>query len=129
MAKLLKQEGESAKVSIRQARKNAMDVIKRLDGEDDRKKAEKQVTTGHLKPAALELDTLVTAVACYVHGAGTDSDRQVYKGGGQPHCCQGKGVEKCPVTDVGTLPKPYETPASRPMLPKQIARTGIEMVG
>ena len=49
LAKLLKREGESAKVSIRQARKNAMDIIKRLDGEDDRKKAEKQVTTGHLK--------------------------------------------------------------------------------
>lgn len=43
MAKVLRSEGEAAKVAIRQARKRALDIAKTFGSEDDRKKVEKQV--------------------------------------------------------------------------------------
>ena len=43
MAKLLKGEGEAAKVAIRHARKRAFDTTKAFGSEDERKKVEKQV--------------------------------------------------------------------------------------
>ena len=43
MEKLLKTEGESAKVAIRHARKRSLDAVKALGSEDDWKRLEKQV--------------------------------------------------------------------------------------
>ncbi|KAL4422102.1 hypothetical protein ABPG77_001570 [Micractinium sp. CCAP 211/92] len=43
MAKVCKVEGEAAKVSVRHARKLAMDAAKKLGSEDERKRAEKEV--------------------------------------------------------------------------------------
>jgi len=43
MAKVCKVEGEQAKVTVRHARKLAMDAAKKLAGEDERKRAEKEV--------------------------------------------------------------------------------------
>jgi len=48
MGKLLKKEGESSKISIRHARKNTMDVLKAISGEDERKRIEKQVRPHHV---------------------------------------------------------------------------------
>lgn len=43
MAKVCRVEGEAAKVSVRHARKAAMDAAKRLASEDERKRAEREV--------------------------------------------------------------------------------------
>lgn len=43
MEKLLRSEGEAAKVAIRHARKRALDAVKELDSEDDRKQLERKV--------------------------------------------------------------------------------------
>ena len=43
VGKMLRDEGESAKVSIRQARKAAMDALKNFGDENSRKRLEKQV--------------------------------------------------------------------------------------
>ena len=43
MAKVCRVEGEAAKVSVRHARKAAMDAAKRLGSEDERKRAEREV--------------------------------------------------------------------------------------
>ena len=44
VSKLLKDEGEAAKISIRQARKTAMDVLKALSDENEKKRLEKKVS-------------------------------------------------------------------------------------
>ena len=43
MMKVCKVEGETAKVSVRHARKLAMDAARRLASEDEKKRAEKEV--------------------------------------------------------------------------------------
>jgi ribosome recycling factor len=43
MLKVCRAEGEQARVSVRHARKLGMDAAKRLAGEDERKRAEREV--------------------------------------------------------------------------------------